>query len=78
MVKTAEQTAAAMVIFPLDKMINALAPSIQTGLHPIQGSLKMLTILFEVHPDPISEQHLSQLMPSLIKVRNKRLNDRFI
>lgn len=65
----AEQTAAAMVIFPLEKIINSLAPTIQTSVYPaIQGSLKMLTILFEVHSDAIQDDQLDQLMPSLIMV----------
>lgn len=65
----AEQTAAAMSVFPFYSVVNVLSPLIQTSNSPItQGAIKMLTKLIDVHPDEVSDEHLAVIMPGLIKV----------
>lgn len=65
----AEQTVAAMSVFPFHTVLNVLITLIQTRPYPIlQGAIKMLTKLVEMHPDEVTDDHLSSIMPGLIKV----------
>lgn len=68
-VKVAERTAVAMSIFPFDDVLNVLTPVIHTSGCPVlQGAIKMLTKFIEVHSKEVTDEHLSSIMPGLIKV----------
>ncbi|XP_017770144.1 PREDICTED: CLIP-associating protein isoform X3 [Nicrophorus vespilloides] len=67
-VKTADATAAAMSVFPFDTLVNTLSPLIQTSTYPkIDGSIKMLTKMIDVHQADITDEHLTIIMPGLVK-----------
>jgi hypothetical protein len=69
-VKMAESTAAAMSVCPFNTIVTTLAPLIQTSPYPpVLGAIKMLTKLIETNPDDVTDEHLSMIMPGLIKVR---------
>lgn len=67
-VKEAEVTAAAMVVFPFNTIVNTLGPLIRTSPYPENlGAIKMLTkIIVESKPTDISDQQLSLIMPGLV------------
>lgn len=66
----AEKTVAAMGVFPFNTVLNVLAPLLQTSQYPsLQGVIKMLTKMVEVHPTEVTDDHLKSIMPGLIKVR---------
>uniref|UniRef100_A0A1Y1LZC0 TOG domain-containing protein n=1 Tax=Photinus pyralis TaxID=7054 RepID=A0A1Y1LZC0_PHOPY len=70
-VKAAELTAAAMSVFPFNAIISVLSPLIHTSACPtIQGAIKMLTKLIEVHPLEVTDDHLGSVMPGLIKAND--------
>ncbi|KAF5301656.1 hypothetical protein FQA39_LY10703 [Lamprigera yunnana] len=70
-VKAAEYTAAAMIAFPFNAVISVLSPVIHTSSCPtIQGAIKMLTKLIEVHPLEVTDDHLASVMPGLIKAND--------
>lgn len=65
----AEKTVAAMGVFPFNTVLNVLAPLLQTSQFPsLQGVIKMLTKMVEVHPTEVTDDHLKSIMPGLIKV----------
>ncbi|XP_068894094.1 CLIP-associating protein 1-A isoform X5 [Tenebrio molitor] len=67
-VKMAESTAAAMSVCPFNTIVTTLAPLIQTSPYPpVLGAIKMLTKLIETNPDDVTDEHLSMIMPGLIK-----------
>lgn len=72
----AEKTAAAaMTVFPFNTVLNVLMPLIHTSEYPsLQGALKMLTKLIETHPNEVTDDHLKEIMPGLIKVQNYKFN----
>ncbi|EFA05834.1 CLIP-associating protein isoform X6 [Tribolium castaneum] len=66
--KAAEQTAAAMVVCPFNTTVMTLASWIQTSEYPpILGAIKMLTKLIEANAEDVTDEHLGQIMPGLIK-----------
>lgn len=70
-VKVAEHTAAAMIVFPFNSVVSVLSPLIHTSTFPtIQGAIKMLTKLIEVHPTDVTDDHLASVMPGLIKAND--------
>lgn len=65
----AEKTVAAMGVFPFNTVVVVLAPLLQTSQYPyLQGAIKMLTKMVEVHPAEVTDDHLKSIMPGLIKV----------
>ncbi|CAH1986214.1 unnamed protein product [Acanthoscelides obtectus] len=67
-VKEAEETAAAMSIGPFNTLVEILAPQIRTLSYPsLLGAIKMLTKLIEHNPKEVTDEHLRQIMPGLIK-----------
>ncbi|CAH1123842.1 unnamed protein product [Ceutorhynchus assimilis] len=67
-VKEAETTAAAMAVCPFDTVAYTLAPLIRTSPYPEDlGAIKMLTKLVEANPDQITDDHLRQIMPGILK-----------
>ncbi|CAH0551193.1 unnamed protein product [Brassicogethes aeneus] len=67
-VKEAESTAAAMNVFPFNTVVNILAPLIRTSPYPsLLGAIKMLTKLVETNPNDVTDEHLQNIMPGLIK-----------
>lgn len=71
MIKEAETTAAAMArcVSPFDTVVYTLAPLIRTSPYPEDlGALKMLTKLVEANPQQITDQHLKEIMPGILKV----------
>lgn len=65
----AEQTAAAMSVCPFNTTVMTLASWIQTNPDSQKlGAIKMLTKLIEANPDDVTDEHLGQIMPGLIKV----------
>lgn len=67
--KAAETTAAALSVFPFNTVVNVLYPFIQTTSYPtIQGAIKMLTKLIEIHPEEVTDEHLSNILKGLIAV----------
>ncbi|CAG9860441.1 unnamed protein product [Phyllotreta striolata] len=67
-VKEAELTAAAMVEGPFNSIIAIVAPMISTSSYPVLlGAIKMMTKIIEAHPTSVTEEHLSKIMPGLIK-----------
>ncbi|XP_063908195.1 CLIP-associating protein isoform X7 [Zophobas morio] len=67
-VKMAEATAAAMSVCPFHTIVTTLAPLIQTSPYPpVLGAIKMLTKLIETNPTDVTDEHLSMIMPGLIK-----------
>ncbi|KAJ8928598.1 hypothetical protein NQ314_018804 [Rhamnusium bicolor] len=68
-VKEAETTAAAMSVCPFNTIVSTLAPLIRTSPYPsILGAIKMLTKMIETNPTEVTDEHLIQIMPGLIKV----------
>lgn len=69
-VKEAETTAEAMAVCPFDTVVYTLAPLIRTSPYPTDlGAIKMLTKLIEANPEQITDDHLKQIMPGILKVR---------
>ncbi|XP_076259114.1 CLIP-associating protein isoform X28 [Rhynchophorus ferrugineus] len=67
-VKEAETTAAAMAVCPFDTVVYTLAPLIRTSPYPEDlGAIKMLTKLIEANPNQITDEHLQQIMPGILK-----------
>ncbi|XP_030763288.1 CLIP-associating protein 1-B isoform X8 [Sitophilus oryzae] len=67
-VKEAETTAAAMAVCPFDTVVYTLAPLIRTSPYPEDlGAIKMLTKLIEANPQQITDDHLLQVMPGILK-----------
>ncbi|KAH1007331.1 hypothetical protein HUJ04_004581 [Dendroctonus ponderosae] len=69
-IKEAETTAAAMArcVSPFDTVVYTLAPLIRTSPYPEDlGALKMLTKLVEANPEQITDQHLKEIMPGILK-----------
>ncbi|XP_060519972.1 CLIP-associating protein isoform X2 [Cylas formicarius] len=67
-VKEAEATASAMAVCPFDTVVNILAPLIRTSPYPQDlGAIKMLTKLVEANPHQITDEHLHQIMPGILK-----------
>ncbi|KAK9739077.1 hypothetical protein QE152_g9289 [Popillia japonica] len=70
-VKTAETTAAAMSVFPFTTVVCVLSPLIHTSSYPtIQGAIKMLTKMVEMHPDDVTDEHLALIMQGLVKAND--------
>lgn len=68
--KMAEKTATAMSVFPFHTVLKVLVPIIQTDPYPsMQGAIKMLTKLVEVHPEEVTDEDLRNIMPGLVKVK---------
>ncbi|KAJ8925598.1 hypothetical protein NQ315_009438 [Exocentrus adspersus] len=66
--KEAEATAAAMSVCPFNTIVSILAPLIRTNPYPsILGAIKMLTKMIETNPTEVTDDHLVQIMPGLIK-----------
>ncbi|XP_056638130.1 CLIP-associating protein isoform X3 [Diorhabda sublineata] len=66
--KEAELTAAAMTVGPFEKIVETVAPIISTSHYPpLLGAIKMLAKLVEAHPNEVADEHLSKIMPGLIK-----------
>lgn len=58
-----------MCVFPFNTVVNVLIPFIQTSPYPmIHGAIKMLTKLVEIHPEEVTDDHLLNIMPGLVKV----------
>ncbi|XP_071053520.1 CLIP-associating protein isoform X4 [Onthophagus taurus] len=69
--KEAEVTAAAMSVFPFNLVVGVLTPLIQTSTYPkLQGAIKMLIKLIETHGNEITDEHLLQIMPGLVKTND--------
>nr|CAH7724241.1 unnamed protein product [Callosobruchus chinensis] len=67
-VKEAEETASAMSVGPFATLVEILAPQIRTFSYPqLLGAIKMLTKLIECNPKEVTDEHLKQIMPGLIK-----------
>lgn len=65
----AELTTTAMSVFPFHTVVNTLSPLVQTSSYPrIDGAMKMITRLIDQHPNELTDDHLTSLMPGLIKV----------
>lgn len=61
-----------MSVVPFDCVVSVLSPLISTSDCPIlQGAIKMLTKLIEVHAEEVTDRHLAIIMPGLIRVRTK-------
>ncbi|ENN80032.1 hypothetical protein YQE_03509, partial [Dendroctonus ponderosae] len=76
-IKEAETTAAAMArcVSPFDTVVYTLAPLIRTSPYPEDlGALKMLTKLVEANPEQITDQHLKEIMPGILKVSRVHIN----
>lgn len=69
--KAAEETAKAMSIVPFHRVINVLMALINTRDNSPIASIKMLTKLVEAHADEVTDGHLKEIMPILIKVFHK-------
>ena len=75
----AEATAAAMSVCPFHTIVTTLAPLIQTSPYPpVLGAIKMLTKLIETNPTDVTDEHLSMIMPGLIKVCAVLLRTQFL
>ena len=59
-------------ILPPEVVIRVLKPLVQMGDFPVnQSAIKMLNKLVEAHPPPVVAQVLGDVMPGLVKVRNR-------
>ncbi|XP_065166997.1 CLIP-associating protein isoform X3 [Atheta coriaria] len=67
----AELTTTAMSVFPFHTVVNTLSPLVQTSSYPrIDGAMKMITRLIDQHPNELTDDHLTSLMPGLIKAND--------
>lgn len=58
-----------MSVFPFTTVVCVLSPLIHTSSYPtIQGAIKMLTKMVEMHPDDVTDEHLALIMQGLVKV----------